>query len=865
MNYNFFLKKRKEESKAVTSKAVIYSLIFLSLFLFSFNLVSSLPNDANSRIDFTYPDVINYSTIPTVNNSLYWQGHTGTDGSWLTGINHNSLAGLQGGGGEGSEYYHIDLVTHDSIMGFLGTSNWGDNILTIGGGINLLFDNGNITADWIKGGIGNFTSGLIASGFLPYGLTSYGYTNARLEVIANTPRLILENGGRVYIIDEGGDGFRFFQSGKNVTMRINNKTVQIGDTTEDKELLIYGDVDATGNTSIGELITQGTGTIDLATYNNFFDNIAIDGTEPELHLRDGTTDWEIVHKGGVLEFQKEDAAQFKIGSGQITIQNGAEVGTITLDATGDMHLRAAGSGGQALTIKEDLKVGIGTTTPDRILHVYKGDSGFVGIGGASDTAMLFENDANIAFDFLTPNDFRNTIYFSDEDQQGKAMFRYSHGTDLFSFAQDSNYFSFSVPAARVLYASPNTFLRGGSWGNPTNLNTFAAGDRFLIYKNAKCKTGLGMLGDNGMYIQAHGGGALLELWSGGANAVPTQKFTFMVDGRMGIGTASPTQKLNVVGSANITGNITASYYFGDGSLLSNLPTGEFKWLNTSTNLYINSSFPQNINISGNLTVDTLFAKAINISNSSFSFTHNENNSIDYVIQNQNSGSNATSLITTLNDVGGLFGIGIGSSNYLLGSILKANVTALFSKSRGEMLFANFYNEAFVWLVNPSDDNDPNNLKEVMRLDENGLNVSRNFTANNYYAEVWTQDVVIDLEEDVYQNISNLNNSRLNGFTHDGNHTLTALIGGLYQVNSQFAFSGTPNNEYHLRFAVNGVGADNCHTERLIGSGGDVGSASITCLCPMEANDYVNIQVENIDSAGNPTIHDINLNLVRIGD
>lgn len=29
---------------------------------------------------------INYSLIPTVNNSLYWQGHTGTDGSWLTGI-----------------------------------------------------------------------------------------------------------------------------------------------------------------------------------------------------------------------------------------------------------------------------------------------------------------------------------------------------------------------------------------------------------------------------------------------------------------------------------------------------------------------------------------------------------------------------------------------------------------------------------------------------------------------------------------------------------------------------------------------------------------------------------------------------------
>jgi len=65
----------------------IYFILLASFFLFfSISLTTALPNDAGNSIDFTYSTPINYSTIPTVNNSIYWQGHTGTDGSWLTGI-----------------------------------------------------------------------------------------------------------------------------------------------------------------------------------------------------------------------------------------------------------------------------------------------------------------------------------------------------------------------------------------------------------------------------------------------------------------------------------------------------------------------------------------------------------------------------------------------------------------------------------------------------------------------------------------------------------------------------------------------------------------------------------------------------------
>jgi len=74
---------------------VLIGILFLSI-----QLVLALPNDANTRIDFTYstPQSINYSLV-NVNNSLYWQGHTGTDGSWLTGISsynstYNAKAGI---------------------------------------------------------------------------------------------------------------------------------------------------------------------------------------------------------------------------------------------------------------------------------------------------------------------------------------------------------------------------------------------------------------------------------------------------------------------------------------------------------------------------------------------------------------------------------------------------------------------------------------------------------------------------------------------------------------------------------------------------------------------------------------------------
>ena len=73
-NQKFILKERQKKRKAMPIMAVIFSLIFLSLLSIS----SALPNDSDNKIDFTYDTSINYSLVPTVNSSEYWNTNIGT-------------------------------------------------------------------------------------------------------------------------------------------------------------------------------------------------------------------------------------------------------------------------------------------------------------------------------------------------------------------------------------------------------------------------------------------------------------------------------------------------------------------------------------------------------------------------------------------------------------------------------------------------------------------------------------------------------------------------------------------------------------------------------------------------------------------
>jgi hypothetical protein len=142
----------------------------------------------------------------------------------------------------------------------------------------------------------------------------------------------------------------------------------------------------------------------------------------------------------------------------------------------------------------------------------------------------------------------------------------------------------------------------------------------------------------------------------------------------------------------------------------------------------------------------------------------------------------------------------------------------------------------------------------------------NLTGNMIYAEGYGIDigVVSMASAGVYYNITNFTMGESNGVAWGGNGSVIPPR-GLYKVDGSYSFSGSASQEYHIAVAKNNVVEPQCHAERVIGSGGDVGNAGVTCFVRVDGDDWLNTQIENMDSAGDPTIHNINFNMWRIGN
>ena len=99
-------------------------VIFSVTFLFLFSISSALPDDSGNRIDFTYETPINYSLIPTVNNSLYWDGYT------TATLPHNLLDNLEWSNAGHSIDGNIDMndytLTDMTSLILSGTGYLGD-------------------------------------------------------------------------------------------------------------------------------------------------------------------------------------------------------------------------------------------------------------------------------------------------------------------------------------------------------------------------------------------------------------------------------------------------------------------------------------------------------------------------------------------------------------------------------------------------------------------------------------------------------------------------------------------------------------------------------------------------------------------
>lgn len=94
-------------------------------------------------------------------------------------------------------------------------------------------------------------------------------------------------------------------------------------------------------------------------------------------------------------------------------------------------------------------------------------------------------------------------------------------------------------------------------------------------------------------------------------------------------------------------------------------------------------------------------------------------------------------------------------------------------------------------------------------------------------------------------------------------SLTILYDGVYIVSCQVSFSGTLNTTFSFHLAVDAVEQDEGF-HRKLGTGGDVGSSSVTAIIPMVAGNVITLQVE-ADGAGKQiTPVDMQLITFRIG-
>lgn len=152
----------------------------------------------------------------------------------------------------------------------------------------------------------------------------------------------------------------------------------------------------------------------------------------------------------------------------------------------------------------------------------------------------------------------------------------------------------------------------------------------------------------------------------------------------------------------------------------------------------------------------------------------------------------------------------------------------------------------------------------------------NLTGNLIYGELWLHDgLTVDLTAvDVYVNITDLNSTWNNGFAYDGNATLTAQFGGIYETQWHLSFGGGANSEYDAGVGINGVitgtinGNDmnKTHAHRTIGTGGQIGSMSGGGnLCINTGDEITMMMSDERIPVSDPTILTLQLNLNRMGD
>ena len=126
------------------------------------------------------------------------------------------------------------------------------------------------------------------------------------------------------------------------------------------------------------------------------------------------------------------ALGYKFNSSGSYIQRGAIIKVIKENATDGNYASSlifattanAVAGAERMRITSTGNVGIGTSAPDDLLHVFKGDSGLT--TPHSYSALNVENSTHVAIQMMTPNNSESNIWFGDPESATVGGVKYYH-------------------------------------------------------------------------------------------------------------------------------------------------------------------------------------------------------------------------------------------------------------------------------------------------------------------------------------------------------------------------------------------------------------------------------------------------------
>ena len=432
---------------------------------------------------------------------------------------------------------------------------------------------------------------------------------------------LIQNIGKVGKVSGGNAGSIIVSSimRSNDIPNLPEGKIWVGDGNTVTSSVVYLD-EPNGRMGIGTASPSQTlsveGNIELGTGGYIYG----DTTTPYLRLNNASgaflgysTSYVAVGGPTTIVDASTDVARFR--SSKVIFTQPLFIGTSNINDTPTAELQVKGAGTTSATtallvedsngtdllkVRDDGNVGIGTTNPERKLHVFAGESG--GAASNAQSTLVLENSTNTYLQFLTPASSESGILFGDTDNDRGAL-TYSHSSDAMSFrvAASAKMTILSDGNVGIGTTNPNDKLDVTD-GNSKMVFGGASSDRPLLYlqHNAVPVDGeeVGLLDFRGYndasqdtrYViltakaedvtDGSEDGSLTFLTMAGGTA--TQSLT-MRSGQVGIGTDNPAQKLDVVGKMKISDDIILAQTNGRIDYDNGLSSGALRFFSTSGN------------------------------------------------------------------------------------------------------------------------------------------------------------------------------------------------------------------------------------------------------------------------------------------